>query len=38
MAGAQAVRAARDFIGFYLDEQAKENEKVVLPGGNSLAP
>lgn len=38
MAGAQATRAARDFIGFYLDEQAKESEKVVLPGGNSLAP
>ena len=37
-AGAQAVRAVRDFIGFYLDEKAKEAEVVALPGGNSLAP
>ncbi len=37
-AGAQATRAARDFIGFYLDEKAKTSEVVALPGGNSLAP
>lgn len=37
-AGAQAVRAVRDFIGFYLDEKAKEAVDVALPGGNSLAP
>jgi len=37
-AGAQAVRAVRDFIGFYLDEKAKEAEVVAMPGGNSLAP
>ena len=37
-AGAQAVRAVRDFIGFYLDEKAKEEIDVALPGGNSLAP
>ncbi len=38
LAGAQATRAARDFIGFYLDEKAKTEEVVSLPGGNSLAP
>ena len=38
LAGAQATRAARDFIGFYLDEKAKTEEIVSLPGGNSLAP
>ncbi len=38
LAGAQATRAARDFIGFYLDEKAKTNEVVTLPGGNMLAP
>lgn len=37
-AGAQATRAARDFIGFYLDEKAKEQEVIELPGGNMLAP
>lgn len=37
-AGAQAVRAVRDFIGFYLDEKQKESVDVDLPGGNSLAP
>lgn len=38
LAGAQATRAARDFIGFYLDEKAKTDEIISLPGGNSLAP
>lgn len=37
-AGARAVPAARDFIGYYLDEKAKVEESVELPGGNSLAP
>lgn len=37
-AGARATIAARDFIGFYLDEKAKASEVIDLPGGNSLAP
>jgi len=37
-AGAQAVRAVRDFIGFYLDEKANKEMDYVLPGGNSLSP
>lgn len=37
-AGARCVPAARDFIGYYLDEKAKVEENVDLPGGNSLSP
>ena len=37
-AGAQAVRAVRDYIGYWLDENAKEVVDITLPGGNSLAP
>ena len=37
-AGAHCAPAARDFIGFYLDEKAKVDETISLPGGNSLAP
>jgi len=37
-AGAQAVRAVRDYIGYWLDEKAKEVVDITLPGGNSLAP
>ena len=36
--GGHATMAARDFIGFYLDEKAKTEEIVDLPGGNTLAP
>ena len=37
-AGARATVAARDFIGFYLDQKEKASENLALPGGNSLAP
>ena len=37
-AGAQCVPAVRDFVGYYLDEKAKANEEIDLPGGNALAP
>jgi len=38
LSGAYTTRAARDFIEFYLDEKAKIDENLTLPGGNSLAP
>ena len=37
-AGAHATQAARDFIGWYLDEMNKGEEELVLPGGNQLTP
>lgn len=37
-AGARATIAARDFIGYYLDQKAKAKETVDMPGGNSLSP
>ena len=37
-AGAQATRAVRDFVGWYLDEINKEVENLELPAGNQLAP
>ena len=37
-AGARAVVAARDFIGFYLDQKEKAEENYALAGGNSLCP
>ena len=37
-AGAHATQAARDFIGWYLDEMNKGEEDLVLPGGNQLTP
>ncbi len=36
--GAYTVSAARDFIEFYLDEKAKKEVEIVLPGGNTLTP
>jgi len=36
--GGHATPAVRDFIEFYLDEKAKVDETIELPGGNSLAP
>ena len=36
--GGHSTPAARDFIEFYLDEKAKVDESITLPGGNSLAP
>lgn len=36
--GAYTTEAVRDFIGFYLDEKAKVDENISLPGGNTLAP
>ncbi len=36
--GGHATPAVRDFITFYLDEKAKVDESIELPGGNSLAP
>ena len=36
--GSYTVRAAKDFIEFYLDEKAKVDVNIALPGGNSLAP
>ena len=38
LSGAFTTRAARDFIEFYLDEKAKVDDTLTLPGGNSLAP
>ena len=37
-AGAHSTQAARDFIGWYLDEMNKGEEDLVLPGGNRLTP
>ena len=37
-AGAQATRAVRDFVGWYLDEINKEIVDLELPAGNQLAP
>ena len=37
-AGAHATQAARDFVGWYLDELNKTDESITLPGGNQLAP
>ena len=37
-AGAHATQAARDFIGWYLDEINKGEENLTLPGGNQLTP
>ncbi|MBE5776174.1 MAG: hypothetical protein E7326_01550 [Clostridiales bacterium] len=37
-AGAQATRAVRDFVGWYLDETNKVVENLELPAGNQLAP
>ena len=36
--GGHTTSAARDFIEFYLDEKAKVDDSIVLPGGNQLAP
>ena len=36
--GSYTVRAAKDFIEFYLDEKAKVDDNITLPGGNALAP
>ncbi|MDO5327517.1 MAG: penicillin-binding transpeptidase domain-containing protein [Clostridia bacterium] len=36
--GSYTVRAAKDFIEFYLDEKTKVDTEIVLPGGNALAP
>lgn len=36
--GGHATQAARDFIGWYLDEKNKVSEDIDLPGGNTLAP
>lgn len=36
--GGHATQAARDFIGWYLDEKGKVVEDIDLPGGNTLAP
>ena len=36
--GSYTVRANRDFIGYYLDEKAKKDITIPLPGGNQLAP
>ena len=38
LSGAYTVHAAKDFIEFYLDEKAKVDDTLALPGGNSLAP
>lgn len=37
-AGAQATRAVRDFVGWYLDQLTKVEEDIALPGGNQLTP
>ncbi len=37
-AGAHSTQAARDFIGWYLDEMNKGEEDLTLPGGNQLTP
>ncbi|MBQ8135959.1 MAG: hypothetical protein IJ174_00820, partial [Clostridia bacterium] len=37
-AGAHSTQAARDFIGWYLDEVNKGEENLTLPGGNQLTP
>ncbi len=37
-AGAHATQAARDFVGWYLDELNKTDDSISLPGGNQLAP
>ena len=36
--GSYTVAANRDFIGYYLDEKAKKDITIALPGGNQLAP
>lgn len=36
--GSYTVRAAKDFIEYYLDEKAKTDVTIPLPGGNTLAP
>ena len=36
--GSYTVDANRDFIGYYLDEKAKKDITIALPGGNQLAP
>ena len=36
--GSYTVAANRDFIGYYLDEKAKKDVTIALPGGNQLAP
>lgn len=36
--GSYTVQAAKDFIEFYLDEKAKVDVSIALPGGNALAP
>ncbi len=36
--GSYTVRAAKDFIEFYLDEKNKVDQTIMLPGGNALAP
>lgn len=38
LSGAYTTTAARDFIKFYLNEKAKKDVEVALPGGNTLAP
>ncbi|MBR3109286.1 MAG: hypothetical protein IKH30_19185 [Clostridia bacterium] len=36
--GSYTVAANRDFIGYYLDEKAKKDITIALPGANQLAP
>ena len=36
--GSYTVRAAKDFIEYYLDERDKVDLNIALPGGNALAP
>ena len=36
--GSYTVQAAKNFIEFYLDEKAKVDVNITLPGGNALAP
>ena len=36
--GSYTVRAAKDFIEYYLDEKSKTDVEIALPGGNALAP
>ena len=36
--GSYTVRAAKDFIEYYLDQRDKVDLNIALPGGNALAP
>ena len=37
-AGAEATRAARDFIGWYMDERNKVTNEIPVVPGNQLMP